>query len=136
MINDPISDMITRIRNGIMVKKKFVEFSFSKVKWEICRILKEESYISSFDKIDAKHNSSGNFDLIKVELKYSLDQDSLINNIKRVSKPGCRVYVDSANIPVVLDHSGIAIISTSKGIITNKEARKLKVGGEVLFEVF
>ena len=129
MLTDPISDMLTRIRNASMVDKEEVVFPFSKIKFAIAQILKEEGYILKVKKIDNK------FVEIKIDLKYENDQ-SAIHKIERVSKPGRRVYAKADNLPVILNNYGIAIVSTPKGIMTNKEAKKFKLGGEIICKVY
>ena len=134
---DPIADMLTRIRNASKVKKTEVYIPFSKMKLEIIKILKREGFIDRFEEIkpgsaDAENRKFGG---IMVSLKYE-SQKSAISNIKRISKPGRRVYVAKTEMPKVLSGLGFAIISTSKGIMTNKEAKKAGLGGEVLCEVY
>ncbi len=130
MMTDPIADMLTRIRNAQAVKKQEVIIPFSKIKYEIAKLLVRESYLNSAEKVKEK------FDVIKIELKYSPTGVSAIEHIKRISKPGQRIYVASDKLPKVLNDIGLAIISTSSGIITNKKARRMKVGGEFLFEIW
>ncbi|MFC1613060.1 30S ribosomal protein S8 [Patescibacteria group bacterium] len=130
MMTDPISDMLTRIRNAGMAKKKQVIIPSSKIKIKIADILKKEKYIK-----DYKLNKE-KFTQIQIELKYKEDKTPYIGNLKRISRPGRRVYVNVEDIPIVLGNFGIAIITTSEGIMTNKEAKKKKIGGEVLFEIF
>ncbi len=128
MVNsDPISDMLTRIRNANLAFHESVEIPASKIKTEIARILKEEGYINDF----VVDSSSGK-DVLRIFLKYGPKKEQIITGIKRVSKPGRRVYVGKDKIPRVLRGLGIAIISTSKGLLTDKEARKLGEGGEVI----
>jgi len=129
MITDPISDMLTRIRNASMVNKEEVIFPFSKIKFAIAQILKEEGYIQNVKKIDNK------FAEIKIDLKY-VNNQSAIHKIERVSKPGCRVYAKADNLPVILNNYGIAIVSTPRGVMTNKEAKKLKLGGEIICKIY
>ena len=131
MVIDPISDMLTRIRNAINAKHKIVEIPSSKFKIEIARILQEEGFIQSFDKI-----SKDKFSYIKINLKYNKDnRTSVIKEIKRISKPGLRVYVNKAEIPRVLGGLGTSIISTSKGVMTGTKAREIGVGGEILCSI-
>ncbi|MCI1721672.1 MAG: 30S ribosomal protein S8 [Lachnospiraceae bacterium] len=126
--NDPIADMLTRIRNANTAKHDTVDIPSSKMKLSIADILVNEGYIAKYDLID-----NGSFKTIRVTLKYGADKtEKIITGLKRISKPGLRVYADSENLPKVLGGLGIAIISTNKGVITDKEARKQKVGGEVL----
>ena len=127
-MSDPIADMLTRIRNANAAKHDTVEVSSSKMKLAIAKILLDEGYIKSYELID-----DGNFKSIKITLKYGSDKnDKVISGIKRISKPGLRVYASKDELPRVLGGLGVAIISTNQGVITDKEARKLQVGGEVL----
>lgn len=131
MMTDPIADMLTRIRNGNEAKHKSVQIPASKIKTEISRILQEEGYIKGYEVLE-----EGVQGLINVELKYGNKDEKVISGIKRISKPGLRVYAKSTEIPRVLGGLGIAIISTSKGIMSDREARKEQVGGEVLCYVW
>ena len=127
-MSDPIADMLTRIRNANSAKHDTVEVSSSKMKLAIAKILLDEGYIKSYELVD-----DGNFKSIKITLKYGADKnDKVISGIKRISKPGLRVYASKDELPRVLGGLGVAIISTNQGVITDKEARKLQVGGEVL----
>ena len=127
-MSDPIADMLTRIRNANSAKHDTVEVSSSKMKLAIAKILLDEGYIRSYELVD-----DGNFKNIKITLKYGADKnDKVISGIKRISKPGPRVYASKDELPRVLGGLGVAIISTNQGVITDKEARKLQVGGEVL----
>ena len=126
-ITDPIADMLTRIRNANSSKHESVNVPASKIKIEIAKILDAEGYINGYEVIE--DNIQG---MIKINLKYGPGKQKVITGLKRVSKPGLRVYASNENLPKVLKGLGIAIISTSKGIMTAKEARKLNVGGEVL----
>ena len=126
-ITDPIADMLTRIRNANSSKHESVNVPASKLKIEIARILNEEGYINGYEVID-----DGLQGIIKITLKYGANKQKVITGLKRVSKPGLRVYAGKDELPRVLRGLGIAIISTSKGIMTDKEARKANVGGEVL----
>ena len=130
-MTDPIADMITRIRNGMAVDKRFVDIPSSNLKKRIAFILKEESYIKDFMFIQ-----NGVKSLIRVFIKYDRKGEAVISGIERVSKPGLRVYVGSGEIPRVLDGLGISILSTSKGVISNKTARRFGVGGEILCKVW
>ena len=127
MVTDPIADMLTRIRNANQMRYKEVEVPASKMKTEIARILKETGFIS-----DYKIVKSDKFDVITLELKYGDKKERVITGLKRISKPGLRVYVKAEEVPRVLNGLGIAIISTSKGVMTDKEAREQSLGGEVL----
>ncbi len=131
-MSDPIADMLTRIRNANSAKHDTVEVSSSKMKLAIAKILLDEGYIRSYELVD-----DGNFKNIKITLKYGADKnDKVISGIKRISKPGLRVYANKEELPRVLGGLGVAIISTNQGVITDKEARKLQVGGEVLAYVW
>ena len=126
-ITDPIADMLTRIRNANSSKHESVNVPCSKLRIEIARILNEEGYINGYEVIE-----DGIQGIIKINLKYGANKQKVITGLKRVSKPGLRVYASKENLPKVLKGLGIAIISTSKGIMTDREARKQNVGGEVL----
>ncbi len=127
MVTDPIADMLTRIRNANQMRYKEVEVPASKMKTEIARILKETGFIS-----DYKVTKKDKFNVITLNLKYGEKKERVITGLKRISKPGLRVYAKAEEIPSVLNGLGIAIISTSKGIMTDKEAREQTLGGEVL----
>lgn len=130
-MTDPIADMLTRIRNANTVGHATVEIPASKMKKSIAAILADEGYIKGFDVIDDKMQG-----IIKIQMKYGADKERVISGIKRISKPGLKVYAKSDEVPKVLGGLGIAIISTSNGIISDKEARKLGVGGEVICYVW
>ena len=126
--SDPIADMLTRIRNANTAKHDTVDVPSSKMKVAIADILVNEGFIEKYDIVE-----EGNFKTIRITLKYGVDKnEKVITGIKRISKPGLRVYAGKENLPTVLGGLGIAILSTNQGIITDKEARKLNVGGEVL----
>ncbi len=129
MNTDPISDMLTRIRNGSTARKAEVLVPYSRVKLAIAGLLAEEGYVASVEK------QNEGLEGIKITLKYE-NREPAIQSIKRVSKPGQRTYAGYAELPIVLSDHGIAIVSTSQGIMTNKQARKRKLGGEVICEVF
>lgn len=131
MMTDPIADMLIRIQNASMARHKSVIVSASKIKLEIARILKEEGYIEDFKYIEEKPQAK-----IEIILKYDENKRPVIAGVKRVSKPGRRIYRGYRNLPKVLDGFGIAIVSTPQGIMTDYEARKRKVGGEVLCEIW
>ena len=127
-MHDPIADMLTRIRNANTAKHDTVDVPSSKMKLAIAQILLDEGYIKKFDMIE-----DGNFKTIHITLKYGEDKnEKIISGIKRISKPGLRVYAGKEDLPKVLGGLGIAIISTNQGVITDKKARELQVGGEVL----
>lgn len=131
MMTDPIADMISRIRNANNARHKSVDVPCSNIKKEIARILLDEGYIKGYDVVEDDKQG-----MIKIDLKYSQDGERVISGLKRISKPGLRVYVKCDDVPKVLGGLGIAIISTSKGIITDKMARQEKVGGEVICYVW
>ena len=132
-VSDPIADYLTRVRNGIMAKHRVVDIPASNLKKEMTKLLKDKGYILNY-KFEDGVGYQGN---IKIALKYNPESKlSAIKALERISKPGLRQYCDSTNIPRVLNGLGIAIISTSKGVITDKEARELNVGGEVLCYVY
>ncbi|MCQ4635414.1 30S ribosomal protein S8 [Anaerovorax odorimutans] len=130
-MTDPIADMLTRIRNANTVGHDTVDIPASKMKKSIAGILTEEGYIKGFDVID--DNKQG---VIRVQMKYGPDKERVITGIKKISKPGLKVYAKASDVPKVLGGLGIAIISTSNGVISDKEARKLGVGGEVVCYVW
>ena len=131
-ISDPIADMLTRIRNANTAKHDTVDIPVSKMKISIADILVDEGYVEKYEIVE-----DGNFKSIRVTLKYSgTKKDQIISGIKKISKPGLRVYAGKDDVPRVLGGLGIAILSTNKGVITDKEARKLGVGGEVLAYVW
>ena len=131
MTTDPISDMLTRLRNAITARHSVVNVPTSQIKKSIADILMSEGYIQSVEHIDegAKHT-------MKITLKYGPNNERVINGLKRISKPGLRIYAEADKIPTVLNGLGIAIISTSKGVVTDKAARSLNIGGEVLAYVW
>ena len=127
-MSDPIADMLTRIRNANTAKHDTVDVPASKMKIAIADILVDEGYIAKYDLVE-----DGSFKTLHITLKYGVDKnEKVISGIKRISKPGLRVYANTEDIPRVLGGLGIAILSTNKGVVTDKEARKLGVGGEVL----
>ena len=126
--NDPIADMLTRIRNANTAKHDTVDIPSSKMKLAIADILVDEGYVAKYDLVD-----NGNFKDIRITLKYGKDKnEKIISGIKRISKPGLRVYAGKEDMPKVLGGLGIAIVSTNKGVMTDRKARELNVGGEVL----
>ena len=130
-MTDPIADMLTRIRNGNNARHESVDVPASNIKKELAEILVKEGFIKGFNVID-----DGKQGIIKLDLKYGQNDEKIISGIKRISKPGLRVYAKSDEIPRVLGGLGIAMISTSKGILTDKEAREQGVGGEVICYVW
>lgn len=131
-MTDPVADLLSRIRTAYLAKHDRLDVPLSKLKLEICRILKEQGYVESFELIgeDAVKKS------VRIYLRYTPDGDPLIRRIKRVSKPGRRVYKGAEEIRPVLNGLGVGIISTSQGLLTDSEARQRRVGGEVLCEVW
>ena len=130
-ISDPIADMLTRIRNANMVRHDSLEIPASNIKKEIAGILKAEGYVKNVEYIDDDKQG-----VIRVFLKYSSKQEKVITGLKRISKPGLRVYAQRDELPRVLNGLGIALISTSEGVLTDKQARKRNIGGEVLAYVW
>ena len=130
-MTDPVADYLTRIRNAQSKLKKFVDIPCSNLKKRISFILKEEHFVRDF--IEIKDNKQN---ILRVFLKYDFENEPVIHGIKRISKPGCRIYADSDNLPRVLNGLGISILTTSKGVISNKKAKQLSVGGEVLCYVW
>ncbi|GEL78054.1 30S ribosomal protein S8 [Tenuibacillus multivorans] len=131
MMSDPIADMLTRIRNANMVRHDQLEVPASKLKRDIVEILKREGYIRDYEYIE--DNKQG---VLRLFLKYGSDNERVISGIKRISKPGRRVYAKADEVPKVLNGLGIAVVSTSKGVLTDKEARSESVGGEVVAYVW
>ena len=131
-MTDPIADMLTRIRNAVQAEHETVDIPASKMKVEIARILKQEGYINGY----SVEGETAKEKTIKIELKYGPDKEKVITGLKRISKPGLRVYAKGDNVPRVLNGLGIAIISTSKGLMTDRDARKQNLGGEVVAYVW
>lgn len=133
MMTDPIADYLTRLRNAISARHRIVEIPASNLKKEITRVLHEKGYIQNF-KFEDTQNKQG---LIKVALKYSPDtKESAILSLERISRPGLRKYVNKDELPRVINGLGVAVLSTSKGVMTDKEARQMNIGGEVLCYVY
>jgi len=130
MFTDPIADMLTRLRNGAVAKKQDVTIPYSKLKHSLAEILKKEGYVADFKVVE------GTFKELVVTLKYDSRGEAVIGGLKRVSKPGQRIYVPITKIPRVNGGLGVSILSTSKGLMTDKEARKQKFGGEVICQVW
>lgn len=131
MMTDPIADMLTRMRNALAARHQKVDIPLSKMKLEIARILKEEGFINSYKVIgEGVHRS------IRIYLRYGPNGEEVISHLERVSKPGCRVYVKSDRIPKVLGGLGICILSTSRGLMTDAQARRARIGGELLCKVY
>lgn len=134
-MTDPIADMLTRIRNALAVRKPEVILPFSKIKLAIAEILEKEGFVKKVEKIGGG-SKDNKFDQIKIILKYLGPKQPAITSLKRVSKPGRRVYATKDELPIVLNGLGIAIISTSQGLMTNKQAKKAGLGGEVICEIY
>ncbi len=130
-LTDPVADLLTRIRNAINARQQKLDVPTSKLKVEIARILKEEGYLSNF-----KATEEGGHKVLRLYLKYGSNNDAAITNLSRVSRPGCRVYVGHTEIPRVLGGLGINILTTPRGVMTGRQARKSGVGGEILCEVW
>jgi len=131
VVTDPIADLLTRIRNAQTAKNSGCVVPYSKIKKDIVGILLEEGYIESFDIVEVDGHKN-----INIRFKYAAKFEKILTNLKRISKPGLRVYCECKDLPKVLDGLGVAIISTSKGVMTDKNARKQNVGGEVLCYVW
>jgi len=131
VVTDPIADMLTRIRNAALVRQEHTLVPASKLKLEIAKVLKAQGYIQKYDLVDDKRQGQ-----IRVYLRYGENGKPIITGLKRISRPGLRVYVDSGNIPRVLGGLGVAVLSTSRGVLTDRDARRRKVGGEVLCYVW
>jgi small subunit ribosomal protein S8 len=130
-MTDPIADMLTRIRNANQAKMKSVDVLLSKVNFNIAKVLKKTGYISGFNV--KRENNKG---MLRVYLKFTDAKEGVISGIERVSKPGRRIYVGTEKVPKVLNGYGVAILSTSKGIVTDREAREMHTGGEILCKVW
>ncbi|PZA05716.1 MULTISPECIES: 30S ribosomal protein S8 [unclassified Meiothermus] len=131
MNSDPIADMLTRIRNALIVYKESVDVPASRFKEEIARILVREGFLKGYEKVEVEGKP-----VLRLALKYGPRREQVIRHIRRVSRPGRRVYVTAGQVPVVRKGLGMAIISTSKGVLVDREARKLGVGGELICEVW
>jgi len=129
-MTDPISDMLVRIKNAIRAKHETVDVPQSKVKASVLKILKDEGFIDNYYKVEDEQHG-----VLRVELKYNREGKGVIKSLKRVSKPGLRIYVKKEEIPKILGGLGTVILSTSKGILTGKEAKKQNIGGEIICEV-
>jgi small subunit ribosomal protein S8 len=130
-VTDPIADMLTRIRNANMTRKDHVLVPASKLKLEVAKVLKAQGYIQKYDLIDDKRHGQ-----LRIHLRYARERDRVITGLRRVSRPGMRVYVNSKQIPRVLGGLGIAVLSTSDGVLTDREARRRRIGGEILCYVW
>lgn len=132
MMTDPIADMLTRIRNAVRVERRFVDVPLSQLKRGVAEVLKREGYIWDFEEQEVEGQAAKQ---LRIELKYGPNGERVIQTIKRVSKPGCRVYSKSRDLRPVLNGLGISILSTSRGVVSDREARQQKLGGEVLCEI-
>jgi small subunit ribosomal protein S8 len=130
-MTDPIADFLTRIRNALMAKHETTEIPASKIKWRLAEILKAEGYIT-----DAQLVGKGLHQMIRITLKYGPGEVSVLQSLQRISKPGRRMYVTAGQLPRVLNGLGVAIVSTSQGVMSDRECRRLNVGGEVLCQVW
>ncbi len=130
-VTDPVSDLLTRIRNGQAVRRRYVLVSYSRLKQAVVEVLQQEGYIDRFDVV-----RDGRFPMLRIYLKYTRNQEPLIQGLRRVSKPGCRIYTQKGDIPWIRYGLGTVILSTSKGVLSGRDARRLGVGGEVLCEVW
>ena len=130
-MTDPLSDLLTRIRNGVAVEAPSVDVPYSRLKHQVCRVLVEEGFLVQFEVIEAKPRN-----VLRVQLKYGPDGEKVIQSIKRVSKPGCRVYRPVGRLRPILGGLGISVLSTSRGVMSDRAAKVRRVGGEVLCEVY
>ena len=133
-MTDPVADMLTRVRNATRMKFKSVDVLLSRINLSIAKTLKQAGYISGFEV--KKGDKKPHHDVLRIHLKYTDSKERIIKNIQRVSKPGRRVYTKGRGIPKILNGYGVAILSTSKGVVTDREARELNVGGEILCSVW
>jgi len=131
MLTDPIADMLTRVRNAVMIKSEKVDVPASRMKLEIAKIMKEEGFIRAYKILKDKKQG-----ILRITLKYNADDTAVISGIKRISKPGRRVYADKDSIPTVMGGVGISVLTTSKGVLVDKACRREKVGGEVLCHIW
>jgi small subunit ribosomal protein S8 len=130
-MSDPLADMLTRIRNAVRVKFETVEMPVSTVKVDVAKVLRDEGYIAGYQIVESQPQN-----VLKIFLKYGPDKEPVITGLKRVSKPGLRRYTKAKGLPQVLNGLGIAIVSTSRGVVTDKTARSLNAGGEIICEVW
>lgn len=131
MMTDPIADMLTRIRNAVNVEAPSVDMPYSHFKHEICKVLVDEGYLVQFEVLEAKPQNK-----LRLQLRYGPDGEKAIQKIRRISKPGCRVYKSSDELRPVLNGLGISVLSTNKGVISDRKARAQKLGGEVVCEIY
>lgn len=130
MFTDPISDMLTRIRNALSAKKDSLVLPYSKFKFNLAKLLLEEGFISGVNELDGRHKT------LQINLKYSPDGDPVISGVKRVSKPGQRIYLPALDLPRTNSGLGVTVVSTSRGLMSDRKARKEKVGGEVVCQIW
>ncbi len=130
-VTDPIADMLTRIRNANLARKEHVLIPASRLKLEIAKVLKAQGYIQKYDLVDDKHHGQ-----LRIHLRYASDRQRVITGLRRVSRPGMRVYVNAKQVPRVMGGLGIAVLSTPDGVLTDREARRRRIGGEVLCYVW
>jgi len=135
-ITDPVADLFCSIKNAIAADKKYVVVNSSNMRKQILRILEEEKYVEKFSILEPSEEEKRKFEQIKIQIRYLENGESFIRGLKKVSKPGKRVYVNVSSIPVVLNHIGTALISTNKGILTDAAARKYNVGGEYIGKIW
>ena len=131
MMTDPIADMLTRIRNSVRVEKQFVDLPFSNMKKNIAEVMKREGYIRDYQIVEAQP-----VNIIRIQLKYGPNGEKVIRHIQRVSKPGCRVYSSAADLKPVLNGLGVSVVSTSKGLLSDREAKNQQVGAEIICEIW
>jgi small subunit ribosomal protein S8 len=131
MHTDPIADLLTRIRNGVAVEMPSIDVPYSKIKHEICKVLVEEGFLVQFEVIPGEPRKT-----LRIQLKYGPDGEKVIQSIRRVSKPGCRIYRSVDDLRPVLSGMGVNVLSTSRGVMSDRAARVRRVGGEVLCEVY
>lgn len=130
-VTDPIADMLTRVRNANLARHDHVLVPASKLKLEVAKVLKAQGYIQKYDLVDDKRQGR-----LRIHLRYGDDREPVISGLRRISKPGLRVYVDADHIPRVMGGLGVAVLSTSRGVLTDRDARRRRVGGEVLCYVW
>src|SRR5438128_1085256 len=131
MLTDPIADMLTRIRNGVAVEMPSIDVPYSRIKHELCKVLVEEGFLVQFELIQGEPRKT-----LRIQLKYGPDGEKVIQSIRRISKPGCRVYRSVDDLRPVLGGMGVSVLSTSRGVMSDRAARVRRVGGEVLCEVY
>ncbi len=136
-MTDPIADLLTRVRNAVAVKHAEVVMPYSRLRHEVAKVLEAEKYVFKVEKIAAATDGTGpRYDQLRIVLRYRSNGAPTIKHLKRISRPSHKVYVGSDRIPTVLNGLGLAVISTSQGVLTNRQARKANIGGELLFEIW